>query len=53
MLESEAVLLARPGLDERQQAIAQSLATVMESVIAARDKRYLMLNAPDDALDRS
>src|SRR4029077_9013464 len=50
VLESEAVLLARPGLDERQQAIAQSLATVMESVIAARGKRYLMLNAPDNAL---
>ena len=50
VLESEAVLLARPGLDERQQAIAQSLATVMESVIAARGKRYLMLNAPDSAL---
>jgi len=50
VLESEAVLLARPGLDERQQAIARSLATVMESVIAARGKRYLMLNAPDSAL---
>ena len=51
VLESEAVLLARPGLDPDQQLIAQSLATVMESVIAARDKRYLMLNAPDGSLD--
>jgi ATP phosphoribosyltransferase len=51
VLESEAVLLARPGLDDRQRDIARSLATVMESVIAARDKRYLMLNAPDSSLD--
>ena len=51
MLESEAVLLARPGLDDRQRGVAQSLATVMESVIAARGKRYLMLNAPDSSLE--
>jgi len=51
VLESEAVLLARPGLDARQQEIAASLATVMESVLAARDRRYLMLNAPDRTLD--
>jgi ATP phosphoribosyltransferase len=51
VLESEAVLLARPGLDDGRQAIARSLATVMESVIAARDKRYLMLNSPDQALE--
>ena len=50
VLESEAVLLARPGLDEGRQAIARSLATVMESVIAARDKRYVMLNSPDASL---
>ena len=51
VLESEAVLLARPDLDPDQRAIAQSLATVMESVIAARDKRYLMLNSPERSLE--
>jgi ATP phosphoribosyltransferase len=51
ILESEAVLLTRPGLDRTQEQIAQALATVMESVIAAREKRYLMLNARDDTLD--
>ena len=51
MLESEAVLLVRAGPRRpARRAIAESLATVMESVIAARDKRYLMLNAPDQAL---
>ncbi len=52
VLESEAVLLARPGLDDHQQAIVRSLTTVMESVIAARGQRYLMLNSPDHALQR-
>jgi ATP phosphoribosyltransferase len=51
VLESEAVLLARPSLDPDQRAIARSLATVMESVIAARDKRYLMLNSPVGSLE--
>jgi len=35
----------------RSAIIARSLATVMESVIAARDKRYLMLNSHDDSLE--
>ena len=39
VLESEAVLLARPGLDERQQAIATELATVIQSVVVARGRR--------------
>jgi ATP phosphoribosyltransferase len=52
ILESEAVLLARPGLDPEQDRLAQALATVMESVIAAREKRYLMLNARDDMLEQ-
>jgi ATP phosphoribosyltransferase len=52
ILESEAVLLVRDGIDEQRRGIAASLATVMASVIAARDKRYVMLNAPDAALDR-
>ncbi len=51
VLESEAVLLARPGMDDRQTAIAEELATVIQSVVAARGRRYLMLNAPDDALE--
>jgi ATP phosphoribosyltransferase len=51
ILESEAVLLARPGLSPEGERLARALATVMESVIAARGKRYLMLNARDDKLD--
>ena len=47
VLESEATLVARRDLDGRARAVAAELATVIESVVAARGKRYLMLNAPD------
>jgi len=51
VLESEAVLVARPDLDDDQRRVADELATVVRSVIDARSRRYLMLNAPDDSLD--
>ena len=51
VLESEAVLVARPDLDDEQRRVAGELATVIRSVIDARSRRYLMLNAPDDSLD--
>jgi ATP phosphoribosyltransferase len=51
VLESEAVLVARPGLDPAQQRVADELTTVVQSVIDARSRRYLMLNAPDDSLE--
>jgi ATP phosphoribosyltransferase len=48
LFSSEAVLVAAPGGDER----AQRLATILRTVVDARDSRYLMLNAPESALDR-
>jgi len=51
VLDSEAVLVARPDLDPAQRRVAGELATVVRSVIVARGRRYLMLNAPDEALD--
>ena len=51
VLESQATLVARRGLDGTARAVASELATVVESVVAARGKRYLMLNAPDGSLD--
>jgi ATP phosphoribosyltransferase len=51
ILESEAVLIARPDLDPGQLALAEELRTVMESVIAAEEQRYLMLNVHDDDLE--
>ena len=51
LLESEAVLVARPGLAGDQAALVEEIRLVLESVLAARPKRYLMLNARDDRLD--
>ena len=47
LYESEAVLVGRAGEDVR----ARELATVLRSVVEARGARYLMLNAPESALD--
>jgi ATP phosphoribosyltransferase len=46
LFSSEAVLIAREG-----DARALEMATVLRSVIEARETRYLMLNAPETALD--
>jgi ATP phosphoribosyltransferase len=51
VLRSEAVLLARRGLDDEQRALVADLQLVIGSVLAARPKRYLMLNARDESLD--
>jgi len=46
LFSSEAVLLGRSGGDDR----AGELATVLRSVVEARETRYLMLNAPESVL---
>jgi ATP phosphoribosyltransferase len=48
LLESQAVLVAPPGTDG---AVAQ-IATMLSAVVAGRTRRYVMMNAPRDALDR-
>lgn len=49
VLKSEAVLIARRGF-ARTSADARSLALRLESVLTARRKRYLMMNAPEKML---
>ena len=49
VLRSEAVLLARTQVTPDPRIAV--LQTAVESVLAARPKRYLMLNAPDVALE--
>mgnify|MGYP006279077325 CR=1 FL=1 len=49
ILRSEAVLLG--ACEQRDPAGIAALRTAIESVLAARPKRYLMLNAPDATLD--
>ena len=50
ILESEAVLVGRPGTVNQNGTIAQIILTI-RSVVAARRKRYVMMNAPADAVD--
>jgi ATP phosphoribosyltransferase len=53
ILESTALLVCRPTLLERPETerAARELATALESVLRAQDKRYLMANVPRRALD--
>jgi ATP phosphoribosyltransferase len=48
LFSSEAVLVSRRGGDGR----APRLARILRSVVDARKSRYLMLNAPESAVDR-
>jgi ATP phosphoribosyltransferase len=50
LLESEAVLIAsRDALEQRRELI-ERLQLMLEGVVAARRRRYVMLNAPETAL---
>ncbi len=51
ILESEAVLVGRPGVGEQNGTIAQ-VVLAFQSVVAARRKRYVMMNAPAAAVQR-
>lgn len=48
LLESQAVLVAPPGADG---AVAR-LAAMLRAVVAGRTRRYLMMNAPGEAVER-
>lgn len=49
ILESEAVLVGREGMSEANGTIGQVILTI-QSVVAARRKRYVLMNAPKDAV---
>jgi ATP phosphoribosyltransferase len=51
LLVSEAVLVARNGDAEADERVA-SLVDMLRSVLDARGREYMMMNAPADALDR-
>ena len=51
LLTSEAVLFTRRGLSDEQAALAGEITLLLQSVLAARPKRYLMLNVRDETLD--
>ncbi|MDX6540849.1 MAG: phosphoribosyltransferase [Gaiellales bacterium] len=50
LLESQAVLIARRDLSPQQRELTGELQLLIDSVLAARPKRYVMLNARDESL---
>ncbi len=50
--ESEAVLIAHPGLSEEANALVDKLLFRIESVKNAGENKYILLNAPDDAIEK-
>ena len=49
LLESEAVLVERPGVERGSSATR--VVTMLRAAMAARRKRYVVMNAPSDAVD--
>jgi ATP phosphoribosyltransferase len=49
VLESSVRLFSRPEDEDNEKV--QELKTALESVLQAEDRRYLMMNVPEDALD--
>lgn len=52
VLESQAVLIAKPGLEGNRQAILNQLLFRFDAVNSARNNKYILLNCPNDAIDR-
>jgi ATP phosphoribosyltransferase len=51
LLESQAVLIASEAALEAQQELVERVVLMVSGVVAARRRRYLMLNAPRTALE--
>ena len=51
ILDSSAIVIARKGLSETLKKKIQTLLTALQSVLDAREKKYLMANVPKDKLD--
>ncbi len=51
VIQSEAVLVCRTGLDTEGAAILAKLLFRLESVMAAKSNKYVVLNAPNEAIE--
>ena len=52
LMESEAVLAVSPRIQEAEKEILKDLNFRIKSVLAARNFRYVLLNAPNDKLEK-
>src|SRR5690606_26207076 len=51
IFKSEAVLIGSPGLSEEKKKILNDLLFRMSAVRNARNKKYILLNAPNSSMD--
>ena len=51
VLASEAILIANPTAEQERRAELEAIDTMFGAVIAARDRKYVMMNAPATRLD--
>lgn len=51
ILESEAVMIANPGLSDEKQDLLNELLFRIEAVKSAEDKKYVLMNAPKDKVN--
>lgn len=52
ILDSQAVLIGQPQTLDGRATEVDRVVTALSAVVAGRRKRYLLLNAPDDAVDQ-
>ncbi|WP_295179394.1 ATP phosphoribosyltransferase [uncultured Christiangramia sp.] len=52
MLKSEAVLAISPKISEERKQILEKLQFRLKSVLNARTSKYILLNAPDDKIEK-
>lgn len=53
VMESDAVLIAAPGLDEEKRQIAETLMSRFTSVLRSRGKKYILVNVPNEKIDEA
>ena len=51
VMQSEALLIATPGLSEEKRAVLEELLFRIEAVKQAEDKRYVLMNVPSENLE--
>ena len=52
ILNSEAVLVAPPQIEDEIRPIVERLKFRIQSVLKARDSKYVLLNAPNEKIDK-
>lgn len=52
VMKSEAVLIASRSLDQDQKALLKQLIFRMDAVLEGKNNKYVLLNAPNSALDK-